>query len=287
MTATQAVTIIADDYALSGGVTAGILALGRDGRLSGTGAMVPSPRWRTDAPALRDTPDGFQTGLHLTLTGPFPPLGPMPRLCPADRMPSVGRWLALSHAGALRHPAVRAELVAEIERQLDAFEQAMGRAPHFMDGHQHTHLLPGIRPLVLAALQRRHPGTVWLRDCGEAPSRVLSRGVATGKALFIAALARGLARDAARRDIPTNRGFAGIYDFKAAFPALMPRFLMGAGPTAVIMVHPALPDSELAALDPVVAARQVEMAYLAGPQWPETLARAGKHISNRRFIPFG
>lgn len=287
MSALLPVTVIADDYALSGGVTAGILALGRDGRLSGTGAMVSSPRWRQDAPALRDMPDGFQTGLHLTLTGPFPPLGPLGRLCPTGRLPTVGRWLALSHGGSLHRSPVRAALAAEIERQFDAFEQAMGRPPHFVDGHQHVHLLPGIRPLVLAAVQQRRPGTIWLRDCYEAPSRVLARGVATGKALFIAALARGLARQAARRGIPTNRGFAGIYDFQGDFPALMPRFLMGTGPGAVIMVHPALPDAELAGLDPVVTARQGEMAYLSGPLWPETLACAGKQLSNRGFISFG
>ncbi len=288
MAVTHAVTVIADDYALSAGVTAGILALGRDGRLSGTGAMVPSPRWPEDARPLRDMPAGFQTGLHLTLTGALSPLGPMPLLCPTGRLPGVGRWLALSHAGCLRASAVRAELAAEIDRQLDAFETAMGRPPHFVDGHQHVHLLPGIRPLVLAALQRRHAGGgVWLRDCYEAPSRVLARGVATGKALFITALARGLAQDAARHGVVTNRGFTGIYDFKAPFSALVPRFLSGMGAAAVMMVHPALPDDELAALDPVVAARQAEMSYLSGPAWPAALTRADKSISNGAAIPFG
>lgn len=288
MAAVQTITVIADDYALSGGVTAGILALGRDGRLSGTGAMVSSPRWRADARPLRDMPDGFQTGLHLTLTGALPPLGPLPRLCPTGRLPGVGRWLALSHMGRLRAAAARVELAAEIDRQLDMFEAAMGRPPHFVDGHQHVHLLPGIRPLLLAALQRRYPGgTVWLRDCYEPPSRVLARGVATGKALFITALSRGLAGDAARHGVPTNRGFSGIYDFDGSFSALAPRFLSGTGPAPVMMVHPALPDDELAGLDPVVAARQGEMDYLAGPEWPDALAKADKRLSNALTIPFG
>ncbi|MFV3129997.1 ChbG/HpnK family deacetylase [Niveispirillum sp. KHB5.9] len=270
------IRVIADDYALSPGVSDGILDLARAGRLSGTGAMVPSPRWKADAVRLLDTPDGFATGLHLTLTGALSPLGPMPSLCPGGRFPTLSRWLALSHAGLLSSGAAKAELAAEIGRQLDAFEDAMGRAPHFVDGHQHLHLLPGIRPLLLDAITRRYaPGTVWLRDCAEPAGRILHRGVTVGKALFIAALARGLAAQAAARAIPTNRGFAGIYGFIGDFPALMARFLDGSPAGGVIMVHPARRDTELASLDPVVGARLAEMDYLAGPTWPDALSHAG------------
>lgn len=275
----RTVHVIADDYALSPGVSDGILELARAGRLSGTGAMVPSPRWREDATRLRDVPDGFQTGLHLTLTGALPPLGPMPGLCPGGRFPGLGRWLLLAHAGRLSGQAARAELAGEIARQLDAFEGAMGRPPHFVDGHQHLHLLPGIRPLLLDALARRYaPGSVWLRDCAEPAGRIVRRGVATGKALFIAMLARGLARQAAARAIPTNQGFSGIYGFSGTFPPTMERFLQELPEGGVIMVHPARPDAELAALDPVVGARAAEMAYLAGPDWPAALARAGRYL---------
>lgn len=270
------IRVIADDYALSPGVSDGILELARTGRLSGTGAMVPSPRWKTDAVRLRDTPHAFQTGLHLTLTGALPPLGPMPGLCRGGRFPTLGRWLALSHAGLLSGRTASTELLAEITRQLDAFEQAMGRAPHFIDGHQHLHLLPGIRPLLLDAITRRYaPGTVWLRDCAEPADRIWHRRVAVGKALFIAALARGLSAQAAARAIPTNRGFSGIYGFIGDFPGLMARFLDGSPEGSVIMVHPARPDTDLAALDPVVGPRLAEMDYLAGPAWSDALSLAG------------
>lgn len=270
------VLVIADDYALSAGVTAAILDLGRRHRLSGAGAMVPSPRWRHDAAGLRDMPDGFQTGLHLTLTGALAPLGPMPVLCPAGRFPALGRWLLLSHAGGLRTRAVQAELTAEIGRQLDGFEAAMGRPPHFVDGHQHVHLLPGIRPLILAAVARRYPaGGVWVRDCHEKAGRIALRGVAVGKALFIAALARGMAHDARAAGLPVNRGFSGIHGFQGDFRRLLPRFLTLLGDGGLLMVHPALPDDELASLDPVVGARQAEMGCLAGPLWPAALQRAG------------
>lgn len=277
--ALPSIRVIADDYALSPGVSDGILALARAGRLSGTGAMVPGRRWRQDAERLLDMPDGFQTGVHLTLTGGLAPLGVMPTLCPGGRFPALGRWLALSHAGRLSGGRARQELSGEIARQLDAFEDAMGRAPHFIDGHQHLHLLPGIRPLLLDAITRRYaPGSVWLRDCTEPAGRIRRRGVAVGKALFIALLARGLPRQAAARAIPTNRGFSGIYGFSGDFPALMDRFLYGSTAGALVMVHPALPDGELAELDPVVGARGAEMAYLSSPAWPDALARAGLRL---------
>ncbi len=275
----RAIRVIADDYALSPGVSEGILTLARAGRLSGTGAMVPGPRWREDARRLLDTPAGFQTGVHLTLTGGLSPLGPMPALCPDGRFPTLGRWLAMAHAGLLSSGPAQRDLSAEIARQLDAFEGAMGRAPHFVDGHQHLHLLPGIRPLLLDAIARRYPpGSVWLRDCAEPAGRIVRRGVTGAKALFIALLSRGLTRQAASRAIPTNAGFSGIYGFDGDFPALMKRFLFELPAGALVMVHPALPDQELAALDPVVAARQAEMAYLSGPEWPAALSQAGLRL---------
>lgn len=275
----RAIRVIADDYALSPGVSDGILTLARAGRLSGTGAMTPSPRWVQDAVRLLDTPAGFQTGVHLTLTGRLAPLGAMPHLCPGGCFPSLARWLLLSHTGQLLGPSVQAELQGEIERQLDRFEVAMGRPPHFIDGHQHLHLLPGIRPLLLEAVTRRYPpGSVWLRDCTEPLARIVRRRVATGKALFIAGLARGMARQSALAGFSTNKGFAGIYSFAGDFPILMERFLHGLSDDALIMVHPAVPDVELAALDPVVAARGVEMSYLIGPDWPLALARHGLRL---------
>lgn len=276
---TSLVRIIADDYALAGGVSDAIVTLGQAGRLSGTGVMTNSPRWQADAARLRDMPAAFQAGLHLTLTGGLSPLGPLPGLASEGRLPSLGRLLMLSHLGVLRLPALHAGISTEIGRQLDAFENAMGRAPHFIDGHQHVHLLPGIRAPLLKALQCRYPpGSVWLRNCHEPTSRIRARGVARGKALFIAMLARGLARAAAVRGIPTNDGFSGIHDFTGDPALLMPCFLSRIPPGGVIMVHPGIVDAELRMRDPLTDAREAEYLYLAGPAFAEALKRAGRHI---------
>src|SRR5208283_1383889 len=64
----KSITLCADDYALSYGVSAGILEALRAGRLSATSALTNGPRW----PALgRDLARGefdADVGLHLNLT---------------------------------------------------------------------------------------------------------------------------------------------------------------------------------------------------------------------------
>ncbi|EGX99428.1 hypothetical protein AZA_89435 [Nitrospirillum viridazoti Y2] len=278
MTAT--IILNADDYGLSPGVSQGILALIRQGRLSGTSCMTATPFWPQHAPWLAEVADRADIGLHLTLTDQEP-AGPCPALAPDGRFGTVGDLMIRALTGRLRGAAVQADLRAEIERQLDLFEAHAGRPPSHVDGHQHVHLLPGVRGLVLDAVARRYPrGSVYVRDCAEPMAAVLARGVDSVKALIIASLARGLAAAAARRGIPTNRGFRGVYDFgpDRDFPALMARFLAPARDRVLIMVHPALPDEVLAGLDPVVASRQVEQAYLSGDAFAHLLEEMGVRL---------
>ncbi len=76
---------------------------------------------------------------------------------------------------------------AEIEAQIDAFEQATGRRPDFIDGHQHVHGLPGVRKALIAVLAARYAkGTQpWLRDPADLMSRVVKRSRNVQKALAI------------------------------------------------------------------------------------------------------
>ncbi|MDG3440691.1 ChbG/HpnK family deacetylase [Nitrospirillum amazonense] len=278
MTAT--IVLNADDYGLSPGVSQGILALIRQGRLSGTSCMTATPFWPQHAPWLAEVTDRADIGLHLTLTDQEP-AAPCPALAPSGRFGSVGDLMMRSLTGRLMDAASQADLKAEIGRQLDLFEAHAGRPPSHVDGHQHVHLLPGVRGLVLDAVARRYPrGSVYVRDCSEPVAAVLARGVDSVKALIIASLARGLAAAAARRGIPTNRGFRGVYDFGPGrdFPGLMARFLAPAQDRALVMVHPALPDEVLAGLDPVVASRQVEQAYLSGDAFAALLDRTGVRL---------
>jgi chitin disaccharide deacetylase len=265
--------LCADDYGLSPGVGAGIRALLDAGRLNATSCMTNSPDWPAEAVLLRPFAERASIGLHFTLTGWLAPLSPsLPRLAPATgpatgdrRFGGVGRLLLLSHLGRVPE----AEVTAELTRQLDAFESAIGRPPSHVDGHQHVHVLPGIRGPLLRLLARRIPDPdqrPWLRDCAEPAARILRLGISPAKALLIAGLSQGFATDAAAAGFRTNSGFRGIYDLTddGRFADRLRCFLDGAHPGSLIMVHPALPDTVLADRDPVTAARYAEQAVLAG-----------------------
>lgn len=267
------VSINADDYALSPGTSAAILDLLAAGRITGTSVMTASRFWRGHAADLRQFAGKADIGLHFTLTE-LAPLGPMPLFAPTGRFPALG---ALLHDG-LRRRLDTVEVRAELRRQLDAFEDALGRPPDFVDGHQHVHVLPGIRAQVLAELSHRYPvGTVGLRDCTEAPARTLRRGVAVPKALFIGSLSRGLARQAASLGIPTNPAFTGIYGFRGDPP--FGALLAGAVPGTLMMVHPGRAEGPTDPPDAIADARVRELAFLSGPGWPALLQRMGLRLA--------
>ena len=137
-----------DDFAFTPAVSAGILQLLEAGRISATGAMTNRPSWQADAAQLRAFAGRADLGLHLNLTV-GEPLGRMTGLAPAGTLPRMDEMIRASLARSL--PG--AEIAAEIERQLDAFEQAMGAPPDFVDGHQHVHGLHGVREPLLDRLK--------------------------------------------------------------------------------------------------------------------------------------
>lgn len=257
-----AVVLCADDYALTPGVSRGILALLEAGRLSATGAMTNMPGWPEAARALAAHSGRADLGVHLNLTCGAP-LGAMPRLAPGGGFPGLG---AVARAVWL-DGAARAELAAEFARQFDAFEAAMGRPPDFVDGHQHVHALPGVRGALIAEVARRYPaGSVYLRDPADRIGAILARGVEMTKALVVAGLAAGFGRQARAAGFPTNAGFSGFSAFDPArdYAADFRRFLLHLGPCPIVMCHPGEADAGLAGLDPVVATRPLECAFLAG-----------------------
>lgn len=272
----ERIALCADDYALAPGVCDAIEALIEGRRLSATGCMCTLPEWRVRAAGLRAcAADRADVGLHLTLTEQ----APITRALAAGdaRMPPLGLLMRRAYARAL--PA--AALADEIRAQFDAFEEAWGAPPDFVDGHQHVHLLPGVRGALLAELARRDPQrTIWVRDCREPPTRCLARRVGLAKALLIDRLARPLGRalDAAGRG--RNDGFSGLHDFGADdFGVPMRHFLAHRGRAHLVHVHPGRVDRLLIARDRLTAPREREFAYLASARFDEDLAAAGVRIA--------
>jgi hypothetical protein len=267
-------TLIADDYAMTAGVSRGILRLLEQGRLSGAGAMTGMPAWKGWHSAFKGFAGERELGLHLNLTLGSP-LTEMPFLAPAGRLPTIGQLAGLALSFRIPVDEVRAEIAA----QIDAFEQAMDRRPDFIDGHQHAHGLPGVRRALLAELAERYPDDPrpWLRDAADRPGRILARGGERGKALAVAGLSAGFGTAAARAGFRTNDGFAGFsaFDPAADYGALFSGYLRSPGRAHLVMCHPGEVDDDLRALDPAVGSREVELAFLAGDEFSGAVAAAG------------
>ncbi len=268
------IVLCADDYAIAPGVSRTICELIQRGRLTATGCMTVSPFWREHARWLQLLAGRADIGLHLTLTD-LTPLGLMPRLAPDGRLPTLGALMKAAFLGRLDG----AELRAEIARQIDEFTTGFGRAPDFVDGHKHVHLLPGVRSALFDVLRARANGTArpYLRNCHVTPAAALRRGVASGKALILGALSSGFARRARAAGFATNPSFSGVYDFSGRIPyeQLLERFLADLPAGAIVMCHPGEPDDDLRRVDAVVDQRAIERNVLAGDALPAILARAG------------
>lgn len=270
----RAVVLCADDYGMSEGVSRGIAELAGAGRISAASVMTGGPAWPAEAAGLRPLAGRVGIGLHLTLTWGAP-LGPMPGFAPGGRLPPLGRAVRTALSGRL--PV--AEIEGEIARQLQAFADALGREPDFVDGHQHVHALPGIRSALLRVLARRGlAGRVWLRNPGDRPSAILARRSEVAKAAIVAALSAGFRAEAEEAGFWTNRGFSGFSSFADRDTGVdFDRSLAALGPAHLVMCHPGhVADGEV--LDGVTGSRRRELAYLASPAWPELLAACGVEL---------
>jgi chitin disaccharide deacetylase len=263
--------LCADDYGLSPGVNRGIRDLIERGRLNATSVMVVGPAvGRDEISALQDAVaigPHCAIGLHVTLTAPFRPL--TMHFQPLNG----GMFLEFSkllRAGLLRR--LDPEIVgAELAVQLSAFRELFGRAPDFVDGHQHAQLFPGVRDAFLRAVKTAAPDA-WVRQGGR--HQPLARRLGAPKALMIDALSAQFRARAERAEIAFNPGFAGAYDWtqQRDFGALMRQFLEGLPEGGLVMCHPGFVDETLVSLDPFTTQREHEHAFLGGEHFPRLLA---------------
>jgi hypothetical protein len=270
----------ADDFALSDEVDAAVIDLACRGRLSAASVMANQPRWPAAAAALLPVADRIALGLHLTLTEGAA-LSPEARADLADasgHLPPLGRVLMRALTARISPSTVAAEARA----QLSAFADALGRLPDIIDGHQHVHVLPGVRDGLIAAIADFEWPTPPLirtpsdRQGSHEPPR---DGLASlPKRRLIAALAGGFRRRLAAAGLPTNDTFAGFSSFHPGpgvatelASALAPR---GAG-RHIVMCHPAVPaPCGHACADPLAPRRADEYrALLAMPDLPARLWR--------------
>ena len=263
--------LCADDYGLAEGVNRGIRDLISRGRLNATSVMVVGAAIGrnevAELQAVAAASPRCAIGLHATLTAPFRPLSMHFR--PLDG----GLFLpfrTMLRSGLLRR--LDSDLIEdELLAQLAAFKELFGRAPDYVDGHQHVQLFPQVRDGFLAAVNAAAPGA-WVRQGGR--NQPLARRLGAPKALVLDVLSAQFRRRAAAAGIPFNPAFAGAYDFTASpdFGALMRQFLDGIPEGGLVMCHPGFVDEVLISLDPLTTQREHEHAYLAGEAFPRLLA---------------
>jgi hypothetical protein len=270
--APRRVWLVADDYGISPAVSTAIRDLIARHRLSATSVMTLTPSFsRSEATALLDAAGSHAAiGLHVTLTGPFKPLT-------SDFAPlheGAFPFLAGMAGRALAHRQLPAFLEAEILRQFAVFQDAFGRAPDYVDGHQHIHVFPQISDALLRAVKVAAP-QAWVRQCGRAPEA--PKSLSDPKGYVLDALSRRFRRRAQAQGVRTNPAFAGTYSFApgAEFDKLFPTFLDGLPDGGLIMCHPGKVDNELRRLDPLTTLRECEYAYLLGQSFPQLLAERG------------
>jgi predicted glycoside hydrolase/deacetylase ChbG (UPF0249 family) len=267
------ITLCADDYGLAPGLGRAIRALIEAGRLNATGCMTASPCWLEEAALLRPLEGKAEFGVHLTLTD-HRPLGPMPHLAPHGRLPPVGAMVKR----AVTRRLDSSEIAAELERQVDAFESAMGRPPDFLDGHHHVHQLPIVRDAVMDIWRRRLKARGgWVRSCWENPLSILARGIDPARAVIIAVLGIGLRRRLKAEGARHNLSFRGVYDFsgKIGYDELFRRFTNAPSPGTLVMCHPGEVDDQLRACEWLTDQREVEYRFLASDACARSLTERG------------
>jgi predicted glycoside hydrolase/deacetylase ChbG (UPF0249 family) len=249
--------ICLDDFGLHAGVNQAALQLANLGRINAISCMVAAPQWRAGAPGLADLADGrVDVGLHLDFTE---------HTFDAAARHSLAALIARSQARALDRQRVR----AEIANQLDAFEQAMGRAPDHIDGHQHVHQFPVIRQELIDALRARYPRErPWLR-CTRRPPGLPGFKPWLIEWLGCAALS-ALARE---HGFAQNQSLLGVYGFDGdadRYAGLLSQWLGMARHGDLLMCHAGGPAL---AGDPIAGARANEWQVLASPAFADLLAR--------------
>ncbi|MGA8610617.1 MAG: ChbG/HpnK family deacetylase [Xanthobacteraceae bacterium] len=263
------IILCADDYGISPAVSGAIRDLIAKKRINATSVMVTAPTFsHAEAAALREAAGNHAAiGLHLTLTAPFRPHGHGFAPLRDGAFPALA---SMARRG-LSRSLTPALLDAEIAGQFAAFRSAFGRAPDYVDGHQHIHVFPQISEALLRVTKHTAPHA-WLRQCGRAVRKTLEP-----KGLVLDALSRRFRRLAAEHGLPTNPAFAGTYAFRARadYAKLFPDFLDGMPDGGVIMCHPGVVDAELARLDPLTDLREREYAYFLDDAFAQLLQRRG------------
>jgi len=169
----------ADDYGLTPAVSRGILRGLHEGVITSTSVLVLGSGFSRSVGWLRDE-TSIGVGVHLALVGEDPPLS-----SPRDIPTLVDRRGRLARSWRQLLPKVMAKRIdlADVERELAAQIGAAhdaGLAIDHLNSHQHVHMFPGLREVVVDLAHRFDvPAVRVTRMQGRGPVARLMRRLAT------------------------------------------------------------------------------------------------------------
>jgi predicted glycoside hydrolase/deacetylase ChbG (UPF0249 family) len=243
----KSLIVCADDYAQSPAIDAGIIQLIQQNRLSAASCMVLSPRWAEAAKSLTlEIRSKADIGLHLDFT----------QFGDAYAHPVL---IARSLLRSLPAKAIR----LNIHAQLDRFEDGLGTAPDYVDGHQHVHQLPQIRDALLAILKWRYNKQLpWIRIAKPPAGDGFK-----GKTIKLLG-AYALERKAKTMGFNCSGNLLGVYNFSGDskdYEKRLATWITAADnslDTPALMCHPAINKLGSEINDPIYAARLNEFLAL-------------------------
>ena len=236
--------------------------------------MTTTGTWHAEGAALAAATAPvatFELGLHFELTEGAPLSPDLARVWPV--LPGLARLVVLAHLGRLPLAA----LTIEFRAQRDAFADATGRPPAFIDGHQHVHHLPGIRELVLGALvASATPGAPpAVRNTGH----VVGPGHGGKRMLIERTGGKALQRLLRQKQLRHNGALLGVYDFRADDYRGLVRGWLAAAPESGVLVFCHPNHGAASAADPIGEARRREAAYLSSTAFADDLAETGVSVA--------
>lgn len=230
----------ADDFGLSEAVNEGIVEAHQRGIVTST-SVIASGEAFEHAVRLARAIATLDVGVHLTLTeeAPLSNRGDIPSLLDGDRFhPHTTSFVRRYFAGRISLAQVERELDAQIARVISS-----GLRVSHLDGHQHVHMVPGIRR-VAGRLAAKY-GIPAIRFPREAPKAYMFReSGSAGRLLQLLALSAFCAADDVGGALRPDHFVGFFYGGRLIKPNLMRvlESLPNEG-TCELMCHPGRHDA--------------------------------------------
>jgi hopanoid biosynthesis associated protein HpnK len=260
--------VTADDFGLCTEVNQAVIEAHRNGILTCASLMVGGKAADEAVKLAWDHPS-LKVGLHLTLVDGFSVL---PQRQIPDLVDSGGRFsrrIVLSGIRYFLSKSLKAQMAMECEAQVRKIVDT-GLTIDHLNSHNHLHIHPGIREIILPLIRKyRIPAVRLPRPAGSGPN--LKSAV---MAAVMAPWVSGLQRRLIRNGIPHNQEIFGLHEtgamVEAAWFGIIPRIRDGA---TEVYCHPAVRKSAILRQQMPAYRNEEEFHALMSPAVREQLDR--------------